>query len=133
MATTPVFFRESRVQRSLVGCRLWSRTESDTTEATQQQQQQHSPWGSQSQTRLSSFHIPSSLRGFPGGSEVKASACNVGDPGLIPGGEDPLEKAVATHWSSLAGESHGWRSWLQCTALQRVRHNRVTSLSLEFS
>ena len=34
---------------SLVGCRLWGRTESDTTEATQQQQQQvsyclcHSP------------------------------------------------------------------------------------------
>ena len=25
---------------SLVGCRLWGRTESDTTEATQQQQQQ---------------------------------------------------------------------------------------------
>ena len=25
-------------QRSLVGCRLWGRTESDTTEATQQQQ-----------------------------------------------------------------------------------------------
>ena len=24
-------------------------------------------------------------QGFPGGSEVKASACNVGDPGLIPG------------------------------------------------
>ena len=31
---------------SLVGCRLWGRTESDTTEATQQQQQQ-----SQEQTR----------------------------------------------------------------------------------
>ena len=27
---------------SLVGCRLWGRTESDTTKATQQQQQQHS-------------------------------------------------------------------------------------------
>ena len=26
----------------LVGCRLWGHTESDTTEATQQQQQQHS-------------------------------------------------------------------------------------------
>ena len=26
---------------SLVGCRLWGRTESDMTEATQQQQQQH--------------------------------------------------------------------------------------------
>ena len=24
-------------------------------------------------------------RGFPGGSEVKASACNAGDPGSIPG------------------------------------------------
>ena len=24
-------------------------------------------------------------RNFPGGSEVKASACNVGDPGSIPG------------------------------------------------
>ena len=26
---------------SLVGCRLWGRTESDTTEVTQQQQQQY--------------------------------------------------------------------------------------------
>ena len=32
---TPVFLpRESHGQRSLVGCRLWGRTESDTTEAT---------------------------------------------------------------------------------------------------
>ena len=30
--------------------------------------------------------------GFPGGSEVKASASNVGDPGLIPGsGKSPGE------------------------------------------
>ena len=28
---------------SLVGCRLWGRTESDTTKATQQQQQQYGP------------------------------------------------------------------------------------------
>ena len=36
---TPVFLPgESQGQRSLVGCRLWGRTESDTTEATQQQQ-----------------------------------------------------------------------------------------------
>ena len=36
---TPVFLpRESQGQRSLVGCHLWGRTESDTTEATQQQQ-----------------------------------------------------------------------------------------------
>ena len=35
---------ESQGQASLVGCRLWGRTESDTTEATQQQQQQQQPW-----------------------------------------------------------------------------------------
>ena len=38
---TPVFLPgESQGRRSLVGCRLWGRTESDSTEATQQQQQQ---------------------------------------------------------------------------------------------
>ena len=37
---TPVFLsRESQGRQSLVGCRLWGRTESDTTEATEQQQQ----------------------------------------------------------------------------------------------
>ena len=36
---TPVFLPgESQGQESLVGCYLWGRTESDTTEATQQQQ-----------------------------------------------------------------------------------------------
>ena len=36
---TPVFLPgESQGRGSLVGCRLWARTESDTTEATQQQQ-----------------------------------------------------------------------------------------------
>ena len=37
----PVFLPgESQGRGSLVGCRLWGRTESDTTKATQQQQQQ---------------------------------------------------------------------------------------------
>ena len=41
---TPVFLPgESQGQGSLVGCRLWGHTESDTTEATQQHQQ-HSHW-----------------------------------------------------------------------------------------
>ena len=32
------------------------------------------------------------MRGFPGGSDGKASACNAGDPGLIPGsGRSPGE------------------------------------------
>ena len=34
--------------------------------------------------------------GFPGGSDGKESACNLGDPGSIPGWEDPLEKGMAT-------------------------------------
>ena len=38
---TPVFLPgESQGRGSLVGCRLWDRTKSDTTEVTQQQQQQ---------------------------------------------------------------------------------------------
>ena len=35
-------------------------------------------------------------QGFPGGSDGKQSACNVGDLGLIPGWEDHLEEAMAT-------------------------------------
>ena len=40
--------------------------------------------------------------GFPGGSDGKESACNVGDLGSIPGWEDPLEEGMATHSSLLA-------------------------------
>ena len=39
---------------------------------------------------------------LPGGSDGKASAYNAGDPGSIPGREDPLEKEMATHSSILA-------------------------------
>ena len=46
----------------------------------------------------------------PGGSEVKASACNVGDLVRSLGREDPLEKEMATHSSILPGEFHGRRS-----------------------
>ena len=39
---------------------------------------------------------------FPCGSAGKESSCNVGDLGLIPGWDGPLEKGTATHSSSLA-------------------------------
>ena len=62
---------------------------------------------------------------FPGGSDGKASAYSVGDPGSILGREDPLEKEMATHSSTIA-----WKiPWveepggLQSTGSQRVRHN----------
>ena len=48
---------------------------------------------------------------FPGSSEVKASACNAGDLGLIPGlGRSPGEgNGNPIQYSFLPGESHGWR------------------------
>ena len=40
--------------------------------------------------------------GFPGGSDGKESACNVGDQVLSLGQKDPLKKGVATHSNILA-------------------------------
>ena len=64
---------------------------------------------------------------FPGGTVVKNLPANAGDArdvGLIPGQEDPLEKEMATHSSTLA-----WKiPWteetggLQFMGLQRVRY-----------
>ena len=39
------------------------------------------------------------LRGFPGGSDGKESACNAGDLGRSLGWKDPLEEDMATHSS----------------------------------
>ena len=40
--------------------------------------------------------------GFPGDSDSKESACNVGDPGLIPGSGRSLEKEMTIHFNILA-------------------------------
>ena len=56
------------------------------------------------------FDVVLTCLGFPGSSDGKESACNVGDLGSNPGLEDPLEKGVATHSSILAGKFHGQRS-----------------------
>ena len=63
--------------------------------------------------------------GLAGGSDGKVSAHIAGDPSLMPGWEDPLEKGMATHSSPLA-----WRiPWteepgrLQSMGLQRVGHD----------
>ena len=54
--------------------------------------------------------------GFPGGSEVKASASNAGDPGLIPGsGRFPGEGNGNPTPVFLPGESHGLRSLVGCS------------------
>ena len=61
---------------------------------------------------------------FPGGSDGKASGCNVGVPVRSLGQEDPLEKEMATHSSTVAWkipwmeepdglQSQGSQSWTQ--------------------
>ena len=68
---------------------------------------------------------------FPGGSDGKASACNAGDPGSIPTSEDPLEKEMAIHSSTLASKIP-WTeepNRLQSMGSQRVGHDWATSLS----
>ena len=63
--------------------------------------------------------------GFSGGSDSKESACNAGDPGLIPGLRRSPGEGMATHSSFLA-----WKiPWteepgrLQSMGSQRVRHD----------
>ena len=62
--------------------------------------------------------------GLPWWLSSKESACNAGNPGSIPGSEDPPEKEMATHSNILA-----WKiTWtekpgrLQSMELQRVGH-----------
>ena len=63
--------------------------------------------------------------GFPGGSDGKESACNVGDPGSIPGQEDPLEEEMASH-SGIPAWRIPWTEepgGLQSMESQRVGHD----------
>ena len=62
---------------------------------------------------------------FPGGSDDKVSAYNVGDPGSIPESEDPLEKEIAPHSSTLAWKIPWMEepSRLQSKGLQRVGYD----------
>ena len=62
---------------------------------------------------------------FPGGSDHTESDGNAGDPGSIPGHEDPLEKGMAIHstivaWITQCKEEPGG---LLSMGLQRVGHD----------
>ena len=77
---TPVFLPgESQGQGSLVGCRLWGRAESGTTEATQQQQQPQPqavdlPLASSAHDGFGEGHFPDSCAGGVHGQEPSLSA-----------------------------------------------------------
>ena len=50
------------------------------------------------------------MKGFPGGSDSKESACSAGDLGLIPGlGRSPGEREWLPTLVFLPGEFHGQR------------------------
>ena len=60
---------------------------------------------------------------------VRKPACNAGDPGLILGQEDPLEKGMASHSSILAWDIP-WQRGLEGYSpggSQRIRHDSVTN------
>ena len=70
--------------------------------------------------------------GFPGGSDGKESACNVGDPSSIPGSERSSGEGNGNllQYSCLGNPMDG-RAWgLQSMGPQGVGHDLVTSLSL---
>ena len=111
---TPVFLPgESQGRRSLVGCSPWGRTESDTTEAT---------WQAGRQALCICEFFPSSSGG-------KESACNAGNPALIPGsGRSPGEgNGNPLQYSCLGNsmDSGAWQApWdMDC----RVGHDWVTN------
>ena len=78
-------------------------------------------------------HLLASLEGLPGGSEVKASACNAGDLGSIPGsGRSPGEgNGNLLQCSCLENPVDGGAWWAR---VQRVRHelSNFTSLLLHW-
>ena len=71
------------------------------------------------------FHLICKIFGFPGGSDSKMSACNVGDPLRSLGREDPPENEIATNSSTLAWKipwtEEPGRLWSMGS--QRVRHD----------
>ena len=60
---------------------------------------------------------------FPGGSDSKASAYNVGNPGSIPGSGRSGEKEMATHSSILAWKIPGMEEPGGLKGSQRVGHD----------
>ena len=75
-----------------------------------------------------------SLWGFPGGSEVKASAWNAGDPGLIPGsGRSPGEgNGNPLQYSCLENpmEEGAWWATVHGVTKSQTRFSEFTSLHL---
>ena len=116
---TPVFLPgESQGWGILVGCCLWGRTESDTTEVTQQQRLSYEIWHCvYVESKKKKMYKWTCLQkavlswGLPCGSDGKESACSAGDLHLIPG------------WEKSPGEGNG--SPLQYSFLEGSKDRRT--------
>ena len=73
--------------------------------------------------------------GFPGGSEVKVSACNAGDLGLIPGsGRSPGEgNGNSLQYSCLKSPMDGgaWWATIHGVAKSQTQLSDLTNLTME--
>ena len=133
---TPVFLPgESQGRGSLVGCRLWGRTELDTTEVTSQQQQKQGVWGNvnwlpQSRSLVDIINCLLLVRAIRlaewlSGKESTWNAGDAGDGGSIPrsgrssreGNGNPLQ------YSCLRNPTESELGRLQLTGSQRVEQN----------
>ena len=72
--------------------------------------------------------------GFPGGSDGKASACNAGDPGLIPFwvGKIPWRRTWQSTPALLPGKSHGRRSLIGYSPWGRKESDTTERLHFHF-
>ena len=79
---------------------------------------------------LASFPPLKSLlvfKGFPGGAEIKASACNVGDLGSVPrSGRSPGEGNGNRLQYSCLGNPMDREAWQVTGGHKRVRHDLAT-------
>ena len=71
--------------------------------------------------------------GFPGGSDGKVSACNVGDPGSIPvSGRPPWRRKCQSTPALLPGKSHGRRSLIGYSPWGRKESDTTERLHFPF-
>ena len=74
-----------------------------------------------------------SIMGFPGGSEGKASACNAGDLGLIPGsGRSPWRRKWQPTPVLLPGKSNGQRNLVDYSPWDRKDSDMTEQLHFHF-
>ena len=86
------------------------------------------PWTSSYRNRALEISIRNkAIHGFPGGSDGKESACNVGDLGSIPGlGRSPGERNGTPLQYSCLGKTMARGTW-QATVINKYLEKRIHS------